>query len=211
MAADDTTEHQDDRSDRDVLRRLRTGTAAEHEAVEATLDLLDPRLDRDRLGRALAVMHGFWVAAEHGLDEWAARCPADAAAVDWPRRRRADLFAADLRALGADVPDDAPQLPAVTGTDEALGRLYVLEGSTLGGTFIDRHLATLPPLADVRIAAFSPYGPETGAMWAAFRRFTRAHVAAGGEVDRIVAAARETFQALAEHCAPAASSAQVPA
>ena len=59
-----------------------------------------------------------------------------------------------------------PDLPPVPGTDEALGRLYVLEGSTLGGTFIDRHLATLPSLGStVRLRAFSPYGRETGAMW----------------------------------------------
>ncbi|TFV52671.1 biliverdin-producing heme oxygenase [Blastococcus sp. TF02A-35] len=212
MAADDTTAHQDDRSGSDdVLRLLRTGTAPEHDAVERTLDLLDPRLDRDRLGRALGLMHGFWVAAESGLDEWAARSPEAASAVDWPRRRRADLFAADLATLGAPAPAGAPRLPAVTGTDEALGRLYVLEGSTLGGTFIDRHLATLPTLADVRIRAFSPYGAETGAMWAGFRRATRAHVAAGGDVDRIVAAARDTFRTLAEWCAPAARAQEVPA
>ena len=203
--------HGNGRGDRDdVLLLLRTGTAPEHEAVERTLDLLDPQLDRARLGAALALMHGFWVAAEQGLDEWAARLPGDAAAIDWPRRRRAALFATDLRTLGTDVRADAPRLPAVPGTDEALGRLYVLEGSTLGGTFIDRHLAALPTLADVRIAAFSPYGAETGAMWAAFRRFTRVHVAAGGDVHRIVTAARETFRALAEHCSPAASPAEAP-
>ncbi|RBY94599.1 heme oxygenase [Blastococcus sp. TBT05-19] len=212
MAADDRTVHEDDRSDRDdVLRLLRTGTAAEHDAVERTLDLLDPRLDRARLGAALALMHGFWIAAERGLDEWAARLPGEAAAVDWPRRRRAELFAADLRALGTGAPAGVPELPAVPGTDEALGRLYVLEGSTLGGTFIDRHLATLPALSGVRIGAFSPYGDRTGAMWAAFRRATRAHVAAGGDVDRIVSAARETFATLAAWCAPAACSEEVPA
>ncbi|WP_104522408.1 biliverdin-producing heme oxygenase [Blastococcus atacamensis] len=210
MAADDDFHHQDDRSDRDdVLRLLRTGTAAEHEAVERTLDLLDARLDRDRLTSALTLMHGFWIAAEQGLDDWAAGCPDDAAAVDWSRRRRAELFAADLRALDADRMAGTPRLPAIPGTDEALGRLYVLEGSTLGGAFIDRHLATLPALSGVRIRAFSPYGAETGAMWAAFRRTTRAHVTAGGDIDRIVSAARDTFRALALWCAPAARPEQV--
>ena len=193
------------------MRLLRTGTAAEHQAVEDTLDLLDPRLDQDRLAHVLGLMHGFWVAAEQGLDEWAARLPADAAAFDWAGRRRSDLFARDLAALGTAATEETPLLPPVPGTDEALGRLYVLEGSTLGGTFIDRHLAGLPGLAGVRIRAFSPYGPETGWMWAAFRRATRAHVAAGGDVDRILASARDTFRALAEWCRPAARHRQVPA
>ncbi|TYP81276.1 biliverdin-producing heme oxygenase [Blastococcus xanthinilyticus] len=212
MAAGETAAHRYHRSgDDDVLRSLRTGTAEEHQDLEDTLDLLDPELDRDRLALVLGLMHGFWTAAEAGLDEWATSRPADAGAVGWARRRRAGLFAADLRALGAPVPATAPVLPAVPGTDEALGRLYVLEGSTLGGTFIDRHLSGLPALADVRLRAFSPYGPDTGAMWASYRRVTREHVAAGGDAERVLAAARGTFRALAEWCRPAGRVQRVPA
>jgi heme oxygenase len=206
MAGGETAARADDRSgDDDVLRRLRTGTAREHEDVERTLDLLEPGLNRSRLIDVLGRMHGFWSAAETGLDRWAARHPVDAASVAWPRRRRARLFAADLDALSGLPTGDAPDLPAVHGTDEALGRLYVLEGSTLGGTFIDRHLASLPHLADVRIRAFCPYGNETGAMWAAFRRVTRERVAAGGDADVMVESARGTFRTLAAWCRPVGS------
>jgi heme oxygenase len=184
----------------DVLRLLRTGTAEEHEALERTLDLLDPDLDRTRLAGVLTRMHGFWRAAETALDDWTTRFPADADAVTWSARRRAGLFAADLDALGAAPADAVPTLPPVTDTDDALGRLYVLEGSTLGGTFIDRHLAALPTLAGVRLSAFSPYGSETGAMWHAFRRATRARVADGGDAGAMLTAATGTFRALAEWC-----------
>ncbi|WP_233495838.1 biliverdin-producing heme oxygenase [Geodermatophilus sp. TF02-6] len=196
----------------DVLAVLRSATAAEHETVEQTLGLMDPHLHRDRLVDVLTRLHAFWTAAEAGLDAWAAREPADAARLAWDRRRRADLFAADLRALGADTADTAdpggarPDLAAVEDTDQALGRLYVLEGSTLGGTFISRHLATLPtPGPDVRLTAFSPYGRDTGAMWHTFRQATRAHVSAGGDAGRVVGAARDTFTALAAWCAPVAA------
>ena len=80
----------------------------------------------------------------------------------------------------------------------------MLEGSTLGGMFIDRHLAGLPQFAGVRLRAFSPYGAETGAMWHAFRRTTRDRVAAGGDADTMVASARDTFAALAAWCRPVA-------
>ncbi|WP_448613720.1 biliverdin-producing heme oxygenase [Modestobacter sp. URMC 112] len=189
--------------DGDVLRRLRTGTAREHEAVESALDLLDDGLTALRLTAVLSRMHGFWLAAEAGLDDWAAADPAAAAAVRWSDRRRAHLFAADLAALGAPAPRVAarPRLAAVPDTDAALGRLYVLEGSTLGGVFIDRHLATLPQLGGAApLRAFSPYGERTGAMWHGFRTATRAHVAAGGDPDRLVAAARQTFADLAAWC-----------
>jgi heme oxygenase len=185
----------------DVLRALRTATAEHHDRVETSLDLLDPQLTRDRLTDVLARLHGFWSAAEAELDRWARRDPATAAALDWPRRRRTALFATDLVALGAD-PAGSPLARSgpVRDTDEALGRLYVLEGSTLGGTFIDRHLAGLPFLGRVRIRAFSPYGSETGTMWHAFRQTVRRHVTGGGDAGRVVAAGRETFAALADWC-----------
>ena len=189
----------------DVLRMLRSGTAAEHAALERSLDLLDPELDRARLTGVLARMHGFWQSAESGLDTWAARFPVDAGQVSWERRRRADLFAADLATLGAPAAEVGPDLPVPSGTDEAMGRLYVLEGSTLGGAFIDRHLATVPDLRGLRLRAFSPYGSETGAMWHGFRRAARDRVAAGGDAATMVAAARQTFGALASWCSPAAA------
>jgi heme oxygenase len=188
--------------DADVLRLLRTRTAAEHRAVEDSLDLLSPELTRARLVEVLTRMHGFWLAAESGLDSWALVEPADADRLGWAQRRRSHLFAADLAALGAPAGRTVrAELPAVPDTDAALGRLYVLEGSSLGGVFIDRHLATLPQLADAgRLTAFTPYGERTGAMWHAFRTQTRARVTAGGDADRIVAAARQTFGALAAWC-----------
>jgi len=161
---------------------------------------MSPELQRSRLIAVLDRLHGFWAAAEAGLDDWADRHPADAAAVNWGRRRRAGLFAHDLQALDATGIAAWPVLPRILGTEEALGRMYVLEGSTLGGTFIDRHLAGLPQLAGVRLRAFSPYGAETGAMWHAFRRVTRERVASGGDAAIVVAAARQTFGALAAWC-----------
>ena len=189
----------------DVLAVLRSSTAAEHERVEETLGLMDPQLTRERLAAVLTLVHGFWLAAEEGLDAWARREPDTAEALAWDRRRRAALFAADLATLGHGTEAPArPELPPVEDTDSALGRMYVLEGSTLGGTFIDRHLATLPELSGgVRLRAFSPYGAETGAMWHAFRRAVRGHVHDGGDTARVVGAARSTFTVLADWCSPA--------
>jgi heme oxygenase len=191
--------------DADVLRRLRTETAAGHRAVEDALDLLSPQLTRARLADVLTRMHGFWWSAEAGLDGWARTHPEDAEQVQWSRRHRTALFAADLAALGT-TPAGVPGLPDVPDTDVALGRLYVLEGSSLGGVLIYRHLATLPQLAGGRLSSFSPYAERTGAMWHAFRTVTRARVAAGGDANRLVDAARQTFGALASWCAAPSTS-----
>lgn len=193
----------DERPPTDVMGRLRTATATEHQQLEETLDLMAGDLTVARLAAVLQRMHAFWVAAETGLDAWAAAHPATAEGLDWAARRRAHLFAADLAALDA-VPttDPLPAVPPPASTDEALGAMYVLEGSTLGGVFVDRHLAALPALAGVgTVRAFSPYGEQTGARWAAFRRATRDHVTRGGDADEVVAAARRTFVLMAQWCA----------
>ena len=183
-----------------VLQRLRTATAADHTRVETALDLLDPDLTVARLRDTVGRLHAFWVAAERGLDAWAAREPHEAAAIGWHRRRRAGLFAADLTALGGRGAAPAPGLPPVADTAGALGRLYVLEGSTLGGRIIDRHLATVPALTGVRVRAFSPYGHDTGRMWHAVRAAVRQHAAEHGSAERMVAAAVDTFAGLAAWC-----------
>lgn len=199
-------------TDVDVMLALRTGTAVEHRQLEDALDLLDPRLDAARLGHVLARMHGFWVAAEAGLDAWAVTDPDTATALDWPSRRRAHVFAGDLVALGRVPGTGAPVLDPVADTATALGRLYVLEGSTLGGPFIDAHLATLPASARAgALRSFSPYGTRTGAMWAAFRRVARDRVTTRGEADTAVTAARRTFHGLATWCADVEQPASRPA
>jgi heme oxygenase len=182
----------------DVLHRLRTATAEDHRRVETVLGLMDPRLDRDRLAWGISRLHGFWATAEEGLARWAGSHPDDAALVDWPQRRRAHLYEADLHTLGVTAAPERPALPDVCDTDEALGRMYVLEGATLGGMVIDRHLTGLPALSGVRLRAFTPYGARTGAMWRDLRRATRAHAAGAGDAERVVQAACDTFAGLAD-------------
>ena len=111
MVAADTDPPAVDRTGVDVLRLLRSGTAAEHDSVERSLDLLDPDLDALRLTAVLTRMHVFWRAAEAGRDHWAARFPTDAESVTSFGRRRAGLFAADPGTLGATPADGGPRLP----------------------------------------------------------------------------------------------------
>ena len=96
--------------------------------------------------RLLARFYGFYTPAETSL---CGVTNLQSALTDWPKRRKIEWLVKDLSALGftgqqvADLPL-CSHLPALPGTAEALGCLYVLEGSTLGGQIIGRHLrATL--------------------------------------------------------------------
>ncbi len=180
-----------------ILSRLRAETRAEHEAIEADLDLTGGGLTRDRYRRILERFYGFYAPLEHAIRAvggWADRD------LELDARRKGPLLEADLRTLGVDAPtalplcDDLP--PHVTPAD-CFGCLYVLEGSTLGGQFISRHVQHalgVTPATGGRF--FHGYGDKTGEMWQSFRASVTGFVVSPADQDAAVAAAKDTFQKL---------------
>jgi heme oxygenase len=110
------------------------------------------------------------------------------------QRRRVEALESDLRALGVEplAPMPAPEPLSVA---EALGALYVIEGSTLGGQVIMRSLQG----TDFEAGAtrfFDAYGPRTGAMWKAFCGALEAFGAARqDDIPFVLAGARRCFGA----------------
>lgn len=178
-----------------LLAKLRRETAPLHERVERLVSLDSAALRREDYRRYLRQMLGFLaplepqLAAVPGLSQ---RLP------DLARRQKLALLCQDLRALGEEDPLAAPRcesLPRVEALPEALGCLYVLEGSTLGGLYLHRLLkGRLPEVMEQASAFLRCYGAETRVMW---RRFGEA-LQGVSEVDegRVIAAANETFLAL---------------
>ena len=165
------------------MAALRAATADRHRRLEDELDLLADDLTPERwsaaLRRLLAVVEPLEAAIDAGPP------PID----DWAERRRAALLRAD-----AGDPDDVPAcdaLPDVSTPSRALGALYVLEGSTLGGPVVTAHVRrVLGPAAGTRW--FTAYGDEAPARWASFRRAA----SDGHDVDELVGGATATFDAL---------------
>jgi heme oxygenase len=102
---------------------------------------------------------------------------------DWADRRRSDMLAADLSALGLT----SPPLLAVAdfhSEDELWGAVYVLEGSKLGGAMLAKQVPKSLPSTYL-----SHHGPK-GAMKAFMERLDGAHII---DEDRAIAAARSIF------------------
>lgn len=180
-----------------VLTQLRAATRPAHDRLEGTLGLLDEGLDRDAYRAVLERFHGFW-------RDWE---PAVAALLDDPAltgpRRRLHLLQADLASLGVP-PAAVARLPSCSplplhDAAAALGSLYVMEGSTLGGRVIQRHVERR--LGAVGCRYFSGYGDQTGAMWRSF--LARLDQAPAADADRIIAGAVATFERLAWWLMPA--------
>jgi heme oxygenase (biliverdin-IX-beta and delta-forming) len=146
---------------------LKLVTAAAHvglERVLASRGYFDGRLGYvEYLQRFLA----FHEEAEQALDA------ADAGRFlpDWHERRRAHQARADLLSMGAsdgNFERVSGFLPQPIGHEQVLGIAYVLEGSTLGGAFLLRQLASLGICARRGGSYLAGYGNHRGQMWQRF-------------------------------------------
>jgi heme oxygenase len=138
-------------------------------------------------------------------DAWAdVHVPEDLRAL-LSERRRASLLADDLKTMGADAPeeDDVPhasmEASAVSGDPRAvfLGRMYVMEGSTLGGQLLARHVEQQLALdRGVGDSYFAGYGDHTGQRWREFKSLLEALPDSQG--DTVIASAKNMFQLFGE-------------
>jgi heme oxygenase len=176
----------------EIVDRLRDATRDLHSEAEEAAAVTPG--DRERYVWFVARQYGFTAPLEPRL----AAAPGIAATgLDLARRQRAHLFAADLLHLGLH-PGRLPRceaLPRVDGAARALGALYVLEGSTLGGAFLLAHLGrSLGISATAGASGLAPYGHALREMWVAFADALDAFVrGAPGATPDVIDAARETF------------------
>lgn len=124
---------------------LRTATASAHERVDRAFGAFDLS-DRDDYRAFLIAQAGPLLSAEAAIDAF----DPHSLLPDWPERRRAALLRADL----ADFDVPAPQLEplAVQSNAAALGVIYVLEGSRLGGALLARNVPMDLPGRFIRCA-----------------------------------------------------------
>lgn len=170
---------------------LRTATTQAHVDVELAFDL-DARLaSRQAYAALLARLHGFYGPVEQALEAWTGRL----AGVDVAARRRAALLDDDLAALGVTAPRWAVAPPDLVSAGHALGCLYVLEGSALGGRLVLR--AARERLGDdLPVAFFGSVGREhLGADWRALKAALDRHGAEHGAAE-VTAGALQTFAAM---------------
>lgn len=186
---------------RTLLQRLKAETRPHHERAERSVHLMDPGLTLEHYRRHLEALYGFYGPLEAMLAQQPAELVPELRVSE---RWKLPLLARDLLALGHDDASlarlpRAPWLPPLPGLPEALGCFYVLEGATLGGQLILRHLQRHfagTPAGD--FAFFRAYGEDVGPMWKAFgEALTRASMAADSQLfdTRVVQGAKDTFEA----------------
>lgn len=181
--------------------QLRAATQAEHAATEGTVPLMSPSLTLAQYGDTLARMYRI----VRAWDTWAsANVPADLQPM-LQSRRRASLLADDLQSLGLqtppeeEVPHQRMQSTTVAGDPRSvfLGRMYVMEGSTLGGQLLARHVEERFGFAEGQSDSyFRGYGESTGERWRQFKALLEE--LPQDQADVVIASAKNMFTLFGE-------------
>jgi heme oxygenase len=133
---------------------LREATRDAHEQMEQSLNLFHPEFTIEDYQHLLRQWYGFHAAWEPASAALFGEAMADFLQV----RRKLPLLADDL----GDLEPAAPAPIMWTDRSDALGTLYVIEGSTLGGQLITRKLQDR---YGVSSSFFASYGPDIGRRW----------------------------------------------
>jgi heme oxygenase len=145
----------------DAHCRLRAATQDHHQRLEEQVDILGRIATPEGRRDLVEGFSGLHADAEAALAPWLADLPG----LDFQARRRSAHLARDLAVVGGAAPTARPI--AVRGVAEALGLMYVLEGSTLGGRVIRKQVAARG--GDMAGLSFlDPYGERVGERWRSF-------------------------------------------
>lgn len=180
----------------DLPRRLREETAELHRGVEDAVDLPASVRTRGDYAELLGRFLDLHAHLERRLASPPWRVRWTQLGIDIARYARSDLLVADLTRLDAAPSPRRPErLPPLRTFGEALGCLYVLEGSSLGGRVLAPAIRST--VGDVPVSFLIGQGRRHPEPWQAVRQALR--LVDPREGDPVVLGARETFAAFGAH------------
>ena len=177
------------------FKQLRQETAESHQKLEnnpVSKAILTPSVSVQDYQSYLAALFGVTIACEDQV------FPAISHLItDLTERYKSRLIIDDLLATGL-TEEEIDALPVYrfefSSVAEALGIMYVLEGSTLGGKILYRHIHEVLGLTPENGASyFWGYGAQTGNLWKSFISSLTQFVDRQEERDGVIGAAKKTF------------------
>lgn len=112
-------------------------------------------------------------------------------------RKKLPVIEKDLAAF-QDLQSFSNKNISIKNEAEALGILYVMEGSTLGGNIIAKNLAKNPSFKDISYNYFGFYGEKTGFFWKNFKEVLE-QKAENADAQDFLDGANRAYQFLIDH------------
>lgn len=180
-----------------ISERLKTETLSEHKEVEKALRFERSMASSENYKKLLQAFYAFYSPVESTLVSFSGELRS--VGLDLDHRWKVPLLKKDLQTLGMsaeeiDQLDLCKKTPPLNTLAQALGVIYVLEGSTLGGQVITKMLKEKKILPHEESCFHNPYGKETMPMWLHFKSILNR--SRQEDHDAIVVSAKATFECM---------------
>jgi len=150
-----------------INEQLKDSTQVSHQALEKKMVSIIKKIrTRQDYVNFLKLMYGYYSALERRVQEYVSE-------MEIGKRRKAERLLEDISYFeSTSTPDLCNELPPISSHAEALGAMYVMEGSTMGGKIIARMIEGQAGInGPSGFSFFNGYGEETGKMWEEFKLF----------------------------------------
>lgn len=176
-----------------LSEQLKQLTKRNHQQLEK---LLIPHLrsisTNEEYVQLLQIFYGFFGALEEKIKHFIGKEQLPG----FTERRKTESIANDIQIMGGTIPEKAkkPYLPEIKDHLQALGALYVIEGSTLGGKIISQMMVKQLNLPDNNgVSFFGGYGNDTDRMWTSFKDALDSQFQNPAEMKIVISSANDTF------------------
>lgn len=173
-------------------QQLKAATHSTHDSLDKRVMAADIFANRDSFARFLRVQYRF----HRDIDALYSHPGLLALIPDLGERRRLAKIALDLQDLGSEVPaSSTPAVAADIALPNALGWLYVAEGSNLGGTVLFKLARERLQLqADFGARHLAAHADGAARHWRSFTAALDAAALAAAQEALVVEGARAAFQ-----------------
>jgi heme oxygenase len=148
-----------------INEQLKDSTHPSHQALEKKMVSMIKKIQtRQDYVKFLKLMYGYYSALEKRVQDYVSE-------PEIGKRRKAQRLLEDISCFETTAtPDLCKELPPISSHAEALGAMYVLEGSTMGGKIIARMIEGQAGInGPSGFSFFNGYGDDNGKMWEDFK------------------------------------------
>lgn len=179
-----------------ILDRLKNDTIHNHKLLESNellSNLMMDHLTVDIYKRIISKFYTYFYPLEKKITPFFSD---EKLIPDFFHRRKSSSLLEDLQHyhISETGLEFCRQLPEIDNLSNAIGALYVLEGSTLGGRFISKKVnETIGATPTSGAKFYHGYGPETGAYWKSFCGYLSSYASDSRIHTDIIESANSTF------------------
>lgn len=114
--------------------------------------------------------------------------------IEWNKRSKLNLLKNEIQQRGFQVVEPLVRVYQSFSQHELLGCLYVMEGASLGGMYIQKQLAKHPKISRYPMKFYGYYAKETAQMWKKLKAYLTEQITNQVEYQQVISGVTYAYQ-----------------